>query len=358
MKALVAAGGHGTRLRPITYTKNKHIIPVANKPMIYYVFENIAMAGITEVAVNINPGDHEFMNIVGDGSKWNIRITYLEQKGGALGLAHVVKNARGFIRDEEFLFYLGDNILLGGGIRDMVEEFQSKQLNCMLALNKVRDPQRFGVAEIGMNGKIISIQEKPKMPKSNLAVAGIYIYDHHVFDAVESLRPSARGEYEISDAHQYLIDHGFQVGYREITGWWKDTGQPYDLLEGNQLLLGEISPINRADTLDQEVVIEGKVRIGVGTKLVGKTFLRGPLIVGNDCFIRDSYIGPYTSVGDNVKMIKAEVEHSIILDDCEIACNKRVVNSIIGRGVRIHDSANSQPSGHTLIVGDSSLVEL
>ena len=200
MKALITAGGHGTRLRPITYTLNKHLIPMANKPMIFYVLEKIEEAGITEVGININPGDEDFKRVVGDGSRWNMRITYIEQVGGALGLGHVVKNAESFLGVDDFVFYLGDNIFLVS-IIPFIEEYKKNNANCQLALSKVKVPQRFGVAEI-KDGRIVSIVEKPKEPKSPYAVTGIYIYDHNVFKATGTLQPSWRNELEISDVHQ------------------------------------------------------------------------------------------------------------------------------------------------------------
>ena len=256
MKALIAAGGHATRLRPITLTINKHLIPLANKPMIFHAIEKIANAGISEIGININPGEIEIRQVVGNGSRWGVQITFIEQQGGPLGVAHIVKNAQSFLGEDDFVFYLGDNIILGS-INSFVDKFRNERPNCMLALSKVRDPQRFGVPEM-CDGRIVRVDEKPQAPKSNFAVTGIYIYDRNYFKAFEHIVPSGRGEYEISDIHTWLIQNGFNVGYQEITGWWKDTGKSEDLLEGNQLLLAEMTR--------EEAVVEGEVETVLGRK--------------------------------------------------------------------------------------------
>lgn len=355
MKALITAGGHGTRLRPITYTTNKHLVPIANKPMIYYALEKIASCGIKKVGIVINPGDKIFPQKVGDGSKWKVEITYIEQKGGPLGLGHVVKMAEKFIGKDSFVFYLGDNIILNN-IKPFVEKFKKEKLNCLLALSKVKDPQRFGVPEI-VNGRIARVEEKPQKPKSDFAVTGIYIYDHHIFEAVNAIKPSARGELEISDAHQYLIDHDYAVGYSEITGWWKDTGKPIDLLEGNQLILSRINTKIDGE-IGGRVVIQGKVKIGKGTKINGGSVIRGPVIIGDHCVIRDSYMGPFTSIGNHVEIYGAEIENSIIFENADIHCDKRITDSLIGVNALITPVHETLPSGHKLLIGDNSQVEL
>lgn len=357
MKALITAGGHGTRLRPITFTINKHLMPVANKPLIFYALEKLATCGIKDVGININPGDTTVQKFVGDGSIWNLRVTYIEQRGGAKGVAHIIKNAAYFLDNSDFVFYLGDNIVLGE-INNLVEDFYSKNYNCMLALSKVRDPQRFGVPEINDQGSIMGIEEKPQNPKSDFAVTGIYIYDKSIMEAVNNIEPSARGEYEISDAHQYLLDHGYKVGYKEITGWWKDTGKPEDLLEGNQLLLNKLETNIKTSDIDPQARIQGNVEIGKNTKILGKSFLRGPITIADNCEIEDSYIGPFTSIGENVKINSAEVEHSIIFEGSQIDCSKRIIDSIIGSNAIICDCESSLPSGHRLIAGDNSFIEI
>lgn len=355
MKALITAGGHGTRLRPITNSLNKHLIPIANKPMIVYAIEKIVNAGIKEIGIVINPGDKEIPKALGTGEKWKAKITYIEQTGGALGLAHVVKISEPFIGKDSFLFYLGDNIILGE-IKKFVKQFETGNYNCLLALSKVRDPQRFGVPEI-KNGQIINVEEKPSRPKSNFAVTGIYFYDYHVFEAVKNIKPSDRGELEISDTHSYLIDKGYKVGYNEITGWWKDTGKPNDLLEANQLILSGIKRHSEVDIPDS-VEIQGNVIIGKNTNISEKTVIRGPVIIGENCVIKDAYIGPYTSIGNGVEIYSAEIENSIILDYVDINCNVRIVDSILGANVNIVPIHQTLPGGHKLIIGENSIIEL
>ncbi|MBU0625021.1 glucose-1-phosphate thymidylyltransferase [Patescibacteria group bacterium] len=358
MKALITAGGHATRLRPITWTINKHLIPLANKPMIFNAIEKIAETGVKDIGININPGETEMQKVVGTGSRWGVSITYIEQVGGPKGLAHILKIAQSFLGDEDFIFYLGDNIILGS-ITQFVNKFKQEKPNGLLALSKVRDPQRFGVPEI-RDGKIIRVDEKPQNPKSDFAVTGIYIYDHNIFHAVDAIKPSARGEYEISDAHTWLIENGYNIGHQEITGWWKDTGKPEDLLEGNQLLLAEMTreqAINEGEC-DPEVIINGRVKIGRGTVVRGRTLIRGPVTIGENCIIESSYIGPYTAIGSNAIIRNTEIEHSIIFDQVTVSCSKRIVDGLIGRGATIISAADSLPAGHRMVIGDNSTVEL
>lgn len=355
MKALITAGGHGTRLRPLTYTTNKHLIPIANKPMIHYALEKIAACGIKKIGITINPGDAVLPQKVGNGSKWGVDITYIEQPGGPLGLAHVVKISEKFIGKDPFIFYLGDNIILND-ISSFVDKFKKEKLNCLLALSRVKDPQRFGVPEI-LDGRIVKVEEKPQKPKSEYAVTGIYVYDHHIFEAVKAIKPSARGELEISDAHQYLLDNNYTVGYSEITGWWKDTGKPNDLLEGNQLVLSDIRNSIKGE-VEGHAVIEGKVNIGHGSRVLGKTLIRGPVSIGNCCTITDAYIGPFTSIGNHVEIYGAEIENSIVFDEADINCDKRINDSLIGVNALITPVHETLPSGHKLLIGDNSQVEL
>jgi len=356
MKALIAAGGRATRLRPITNTINKHLIPIANKPMLFYALEKVAEAGVKEVGININPGEKEIQPVVGNGSRWGLKITYIEQTGGPKGLAHIIKNAKSFLGDEPFIFYLGDNIILGS-IKRFVEKFINDRLNLLLAFARVPDPERFGVPEI-RDGKVIKIEEKPARPKSNLAQTGIYIYDSHIFDAVENISPSVRGEYEISDANTYMIEKGFNVGYEEITGWWKDTGKPEDLLEGNQLILHDLVDTKNEANVAPDVQIQGKVKIGKGSYVSDKTLIRGPVIIGENCLIKKSYIGPYTAIGNGVKISNTEIENSIIFDLAEIRCGRRIVDSLVGHNAVVGSIEDTLPLGHKLIIGDNSIVEL
>ncbi len=358
MKALITAGGRATRLRPITWTINKHLIPLANKPMLFYAIEKIAEAGITEIGINLNPGEEEIQKACGDGSRWNVKITYIEQTGGPKGLAHILKVAQPFLGDDSFLFYLGDNIILGS-IRNFVRKFRDDKVNGLLALAKVKDPSRFGVPEL-RDGKIVRVEEKPSVPKSEYAVTGIYCYDSNVFKAVDAIAPSARGEYEISDVHTWLIEHGYAIGYQEITGWWKDTGKPEDLLEGNQLLLSEMKSEDMTveGTVAEGATLHGKVKIGKGTEIGERVLIRGPVVIGENCVIRNSYIGPYTSIGDGVEIYNTEIEHSVVFNQVDINCSKRIVDSMIGENASVLSAHETLPMGHKLIVGDNSMVEL
>ncbi|MDP3057624.1 MAG: glucose-1-phosphate thymidylyltransferase [bacterium] len=357
MKALIAAGGHGTRLRPLTYTLNKHLIPIANKPMIFYALEKIAETGIKEVGITLNPGDTIFPKAVGDGKRWGVKITYIEQTGGPLGLAHVIRMAEPFLKKDPFVYYLGDNIILSS-ITGFIKKFEKEKLNCLLALSKVKDPERFGVPEI-KDGKILKVEEKPQNPKSDFAVTGIYLYDHNIFDVVKKLKPSVRGELEISDAHTLLIEKGLKVGYSEITGWWKDTGKPYDLLDGNQLILSKMETrISPKAKIEKGVTLQGNIVIGDDSEIRGKTLIRGPVIIGNSTIIQDAYIGPYTSIGNRVEIYSAEIDHSIIFDDVDINTDKRITDSLIGKNAMITPVRETLPGGHKLIIGDNSHVEL
>jgi len=361
MRALITAGGRATRLRPITWTLNKHLIPLANKPMLEHAILKVVEAGITDIGININEGDKEISDALGDGSRLGAQLTYIEQKGGPKGLAHIIKNARdvGFLnRGETFMMYLGDNIILGS-LRHLVERFQNENRNCMLALSRVTDPERFGVPEI-KDGRIVRVVEKPLEPMCDFAITGIYLYDGNALTAVDELKPSARGELEISDLNQWYLDRGLNVGYEEITGWWKDTGKPEDLLEGNQLLLNEFrfeESQNGAD-IGEGVVIQGRVKIGYGTKISEKVLIRGPVVIGENCEIKNSYIGPYTSIGDHTTILNTEIEHSIIFPHCRINAGTRIVDGIIGHNATITSAHDTLPLGHKLVIGDNSVVEL
>jgi glucose-1-phosphate thymidylyltransferase len=353
VKALIASGGRGTRLRPLTHTQNKHLIPIANKPILHYAIEAAVDAGIKQIGIVCNADNREVQTAIGNGSRWGVRITYIPQKA-PLGLAHVVKIAEKFIRKDDFIFYLGDNMLVGG-VKRYIDEFEKSDCNCFLTLAKVKDPERFGVPEI-KRGKIVRVDEKPQKPKSDFAVAGIYLYDHHIFEAVKKIKPSKRGELEISDAHTWLIEHGYAVGYAEITGWWKDTGKPADLLEANRLILDSIQPEVRGK-VDRTSTLAGKVVVGEGSTITNSV-VRGPAIIGKNCVIENSYIGPFSSVGDGTAIRNAEVEYSIILRDCKIHNVKiRIEGSILGNDVEIVDTT-AKPMVHHFMIGDQSRIEI
>lgn len=360
MKALIAAGGRATRLRPITWTINKHLIPLANKPMLWHVITKIVEAGIKDIYVNVNPGEQEVMReALGDGEAWGAHITYVEQRGGARGVAHVVANAEEHLRGDKFLFFLGDNIILGS-LRPFVERFLREDLDCLLAFSRVKDPQRFGVPEFREDGTLKRVVEKPVQPPSDFAVTGIYFYNERFFEAYQNIQPSARGEYEITDVNTWFIDHG-RVGYEEITGWWKDTGTPEALLEGNALIKDDLPKNHYA--MESEVPIEaqvqGLVKIGINTVITPDCLIRGPVVIGSNCHIEGSYIGPYTSIGDGAKIVRSEVEHSIVFPNVFIDTRRRIIDSIIGKNAQVVDVQGTHPrSGHRMVIGENSSVEL
>jgi glucose-1-phosphate thymidylyltransferase len=362
MKALITAGGRGTRLRPITWTVNKHLVPLANEPMLFNAFKKVAAVGIKDVAVNVNPGETEIQKVCGDGSQWGINLTYIEQEGGAVGVGQIIHNAKEFIGDDDVLLYFGDNIVLGS-LQQFVDKFNNENLDCCLAFSRVPDPQRFGVPELDANGKVIGVEEKPENPKTDLAVTGIYLYKAPAhYEAFKNIKPSARGEYEISDIHDWLIKNDYKVGYEEITGWWKDTGKPGDLLEGNQLLLNEMTreDASQADSAEigETVRIQGRVKIGENTKILGGSLIRGPVVIGDNVIIEDAYIGPHTTIGHRAQVLRTEVEHSIVMDDAKLEAETRIVDSIIGHNATIVPEDVSLPRGHQLIVGENTYLEL
>ena len=356
MKALITAGGKGTRLRPITHTSNKHLIPLANKPMLFYALEAVARVGITDVGIVVNPETQdELRDALRGGEAWGVKLTYILQDA-PLGLAHVIRVAKDFIQGEPFVFYLGDNVILES-IQTFIDSFTQKNLNSLLVLSRVRDPERFGVPQI-QGGRVVRVEEKPNRPMSPYAVTGIYLYDHHIFEAVDSIQPSARGELEISDAHQYLIDHGYAVGHAEISGWWKDTGKPEDLLEANRLILDKmVKPAETEGEVDLDSDIAGKVVIQKGAS-IRRSRIRGPVIIGENTVIENSYIGPFTSIFHDCEIRNSEVEYSIVLERCRIIDTRiRIESSILGREVEILKCAK-KPLTQKFIIGDQSIIEL
>jgi glucose-1-phosphate thymidylyltransferase len=353
VKALIASGGRGTRLRPLTHTQNKHLIPIANKPILHYAIEAAIEAGIKQIGIVHTAESREVPDALGNGRRWGIRITYIPQKA-PLGLAHVVKISQKFIGKDNFIFYLGDNMVVGG-VKRFINDFEKSKCNCFLTLAKVKDPERFGVPVI-KNNRITRVEEKPSKPKSEFAVAGIYLYDSSIFEAVKKIKPSSRGELEISDAHTYLIEQGYKVGYSEITGWWKDTGKPSDLLEANRLVLDNIQPDIKGD-VDKSSTVVGKVVLESGAKIINSV-VRGPAIIGNGAVIENSYIGPFTSIGNSTVIKNSEVEYSILLRDCRVTNVKlRIEGSILGNDVEIVE-ASGKPLVHRFMIGDQSRVEV
>ncbi|MBI5574314.1 MAG: glucose-1-phosphate thymidylyltransferase [Elusimicrobia bacterium] len=351
MKALVLSGGKGTRLRPITHTSAKQLVPVANKPILFYGLEAIADSGIKDVGIIVGDTKNEIMSAVGDGKKFGIKVKYIPQEA-PLGLAHAVKIAQSFLKDDEFVMYLGDN-LIRDGIKSFVDEFRKKKPNSQILLAKVPNPQQFGVAEL-KDGKIVKLVEKPKQPKSDLALVGVYMFDKNIFEAVHKIKPSWRGELEITDAIQYLVEKKFNVIPHIINGWWKDTGKLEDMLEANRIILDTLKKENLGKV--ENSTIEGKVVIQKNAEIKNST-IRGPVIIGENCKIFNSYIGPFTSVYFNTVIENSEIEHSIILENSKVKDVKRVADSLIGQNVEVLKS-EKKPQAYRIMVGDSSRVEI
>jgi len=356
LKALLLAGGHGTRLRPLTFTGNKHMLPIANKPMLLYGLEHLAGAGIKEIGVVLGPINEDVKHLLGDGSKFGVRITYIDQPEPK-GLAHAVLISRSFLDDEPFVMYLGDN-MLRQGVRPMIEMFEKEKGDCVIGVAKVNDPSRYGIVVLDGNGKIKQLIEKPKQPVSNWALVGVYVFNRKIFDAIEKIKPSWRGELEITDATQTLMRGGGRVLVQFVQGWWKDTGKPEDLLEANQLILQELKPLNEG-RVEDNVTILGNVRIGRGSVIHADTTLRGPIAIGEKCEIGPkAFVGPYTSIGNNVTLKNTEVENSILMDNVYADCGKRIIDSLIGANSKVTNAEQTVPRGLKLVLGDMTYVSV
>jgi glucose-1-phosphate thymidylyltransferase len=353
VKALILAGGKGTRLRPITFSMAKQLVPVANKPVIEFGIEAIVEAGIRDFGVIVGDTQAEVRKALGDGSKWGIKITFIPQPD-PLGLAHAVKTAKDYLGDDEFIMYLGDN-LIKSSVADLVTEFHRHKPAATILLTPVPNPSDFGVAE--MDGdRVHRLEEKPKHPRSNLALVGVYLFDKRIHDVIATLKPSGRGEYEITDAIQALIDGGLTVRSHIIEGWWKDTGTVEAMLEANRLILEDLVPVADGESC-AESKIEGRVAVGKGTKIVRST-VRGPAIIGKNCLIEDSYIGPFTSIDSGTTVKGTEIENSIVLAECRLEMvSARIEGSLIGRGASVTKSGHA-PRSVRLVLGDSSSVSL
>jgi glucose-1-phosphate thymidylyltransferase len=353
MKALVLAGGRGTRLRPLTNTSAKQLFPVANKPVMFYGLEAIADAGITDVGIILGDTGPEVRAAVGDGSQFGLRVTYIPQEA-PLGLAHCVLIAEDFLGGDDFVMYLGDNFLVGG-IQELVTSFGQGDYSAQILLTPVDDPRSYGVAELGRSGQIVGLAEKPEEPASDLAIVGVYMFTPAVHEAVRAIVPSARGELEITDAIQWLIDHGHHVHSHLITGYWKDTGRVQDMLECNRIVLESVAA-RVSGTVDDRTEITGRVVIEPGAVVEGSV-LRGPVVVGADTKIVNSYLGPFTSIGAGCTVEDAEIEYSIVMNDSTIRGVARIEASLIGKGVSV-TPARSAPNTHQLVIGDHSTVRL
>jgi glucose-1-phosphate thymidylyltransferase len=346
---LILSGGRGTRLRPLTYTSAKQLVPVANKPVLFYGIEAMAAAGITEVGIIIAPETGgEIRAAAGDGERFGVKITYIEQDA-PLGLAHAVLTAEPFIGQDPFVMYLGDN-LLRDGITNLVEEFRTNEPDALILLTPVDDPEQYGVAELE-GDRVTRLVEKPKDPPSNLALVGVYMFTPKIFDAGKAIKPSGRGELEITDAIQHLVDSGLRVDSHVVHGWWKDTGQVQDMLDANRLILDEVEEEHNGTETDSRV--EGRVYVSEGA-VVERSNIRGPAIIGRGARITDAYVGPYTAIGDDCVVDNSEIEHSIVLAGSAIRdLPGRVEASLIGRGVSI-SRTEALPRVFRFVVGDGS----
>ena len=360
MKGLILSGGAGTRLRPITHTSAKQLVPIANKPILFYGIEAMRKAGIEDIGIIGGDTRKEIRAAVGDGSQFGVRVTYIPQDS-PLGLAHCVLIAKDFLGDDDFVMYLGDN-MLEQGLDGFVREFESARRAggsgapaAQILLCHVDDPRQFGVAEVTKDGHVKRLVEKPKDPPSDLALVGVYLFDASIHEAVRSIAPSQRGELEITDAIQWLIERNKTVRHEVLQGWWIDTGKKDPLLECNRLVLEALEP--RADgSVDQSSEIEGRVVIMKGAKIVNSR-IRGPVIVGSDTIVENSYVGPYTSVGNGCRIVRSELEHSVLLDGCVVNDVHKMSDSLLGRNVEVVRSER-RPRALRLMLGDDSKVEL
>ncbi|HEX7778807.1 MAG TPA: glucose-1-phosphate thymidylyltransferase, partial [Vicinamibacterales bacterium] len=344
MKGLILSGGKGTRLRPITYTRAKQLVPVANKPVLFYGLEALVAAGIRDIGIVVGDTQAEIRAAVEDGSRWGARVTYIEQDAPR-GLAHAVLISEPFLQGDQFVMYLGDN-LLKHSIAEFVREFDREKPAAQILLAKVPDPQMFGVAEL--NGhRVVRLVEKPKEPKSDLALVGVYMFGREVFDSVKRIRPSFRNELEITDAIQDLIDQGLDVRPHIVDGWWKDTGKLEDLLEANRIVLDTLEPRVAGAVEDSELT--GRVVVETEARIVGSV-VRGPAIIGHGAVIENAYIGPFTAIGDGVTVCGSEVEHSIILEGSTVTdVGARLESSLLGRGARVYRAA-TKPRAYNLML--------
>ncbi|MDH2387878.1 glucose-1-phosphate thymidylyltransferase [Streptomyces sp. HNM0663] len=352
MKALVLAGGSGSRLRPITHTSAKQLVPVANKPVLYYGLESIAEAGVREVGIVVGDTAAEIESAVGDGSRFGLDVTYLPQEA-PLGLAHAVSIARDYLGDDDFVMYLGDNFIVGG-IDALVRRFRVNRPDAQILLTRVPDPRAFGVVELDAHGRVIGLEEKPEHPKSDLALVGVYMFSARVHDAVRRLKPSWRGELEITDAIQELIDAGCRVDSTLVSGYWKDTGNVADMLEVNRLVLDGVEADCSGEVRSSELV--GRVVIEKGATVTGSRIV-GPAVVAAGSRIRDSYIGPFTSVDNDCAVVDSEIEYSIVLRGASIVGVRRVERSLIGREVEVTSTPRTLRA-HRLVLGDHSKVQV
>ena len=352
MKGLILSGGKGTRLYPLTYTRAKQLIPVANKPVLVRVIEAIREAGVREIGMVIGPTAAEIKDALGDGAEWDVKLSYIPQDSPD-GLAHAVKISRDFLGEDSFVMFLGDNVI-EGGISSLIRDFAESSWNSQIVLKEVENPSAYGVAKMRSDGSIEKLIEKPALPPSNLALVGIYMFDHHILEAVNAIQPSARGEYEITDAIQWLIDQGYTVFPHIHRGWWIDTGKPTDMLEANSHVLEEITPsISAGAEIDEKSTVDARVSLQAGARIVN-SILRGPTVIGKNTLIENSYVGPFTSIYHGCEIRNCEIERSIILENSRIIdIDQTLRDSLIGRNASVKRS-DGKPSGLKMNLGDHS----
>ena len=356
MKALILSGGKGTRLRPLTHTGAKQLVLVANKPILWYRIESIVKAGITEIGIIISPETgEEIRRKTGSGEQFGANITYILQDE-PLGLAHAVKIGRPFLGDSPFIMYLGDN-LIQDDINVFLDKFKNQHLDELILLRSVSNPTAFGVAVVDDKGRVLKLVEKPKNPPSNLALVGVYFFSPAVHQAIDNIQPSPRGELEITDAIQELINTDKIVESVQLQGWWLDTGKKDDLLEANRIILDTNLTIDKAGNIDKKSQISGRVNIKESATIINST-IRGPVIIGANCHIEHCFIGPYTSIGDKCTLIDADIEHSVLLEGAQVLeIDQRIVDSLIGERAKL-EMAPQRPKALRFMVGDDSHVEL
>jgi glucose-1-phosphate thymidylyltransferase len=351
MKGLILSGGHGTRLRPITFSQQKQLIPVANKSILFYCIEDLINAGIKTIGIIAGPNKEQVMDAV-NSADWNADIEFIYQDHPG-GLAHAVKISREFLGDDKFIMYLGDNLLRGGS-SDFINDFANSSVAASLLLTEVDNPEQYGLALVDEQKKVIvKLMEKPNKPPTNLSIVGIYGLTPLIFDAIDGIKPSWRDELEITDALQWLIDNGHTIKYGMVEGWWKDTGMPEDILDANRLILDDLKAEIKGDIEDSEV--RGRVDIGKGSIIKDNSVIKGPVIIGENCVISNAYIGPYTSIGNNCQIISTEIEDSIVMEGTRIANAVKIVDSLIGKDVNIEKNSYL-PKGNKFIIGDNSRV--
>lgn len=357
MKGVLLSGGTGSRLRPITHTGPKQLVPVANRPVLEYAIEDFKEAGITEIGVILgNKGREAIQELLGDGSKYGVDITYIVQ-GNPLGLAHAAGCAREFVGDDDFVMYLGDNILKSG-VTDLVESFEGGTYGAGIALQEVEDPQAFGIADVDDYGNVTQLIEKPDDPPTNLALIGMYVFSTAVFDAIDDLEPSWRGELEITDAIQSLLDDDYAIDSHVVTGWWKDTGKPEDILEANRLVL-EGDDLEPQGTIDPDAETNGRIGLAESASIEAEAVVRGPVSIAENTTIKGgTYVGPYTSIGPNSTLKGIHIENSVVIGDSEITASGRIVDSLLGREATVKSADDLLPEGRRLVVGENSQLKL